>query len=137
MCNKIYDEENYQRSEAAENVRFVFFYDLSLNDIVVDVPKRYNFPVEGVVYQPLQINNYENDGILSQTDSEDEISMTDSEDEISMTEVLAITCVLTIRLLCDKLANRNKMHSENSFVSKIQNERKSEKTDGLDIYDFV
>lgn len=127
LCvTKIYDEENYQRSEAAENVRFVFFYDVSLNDIVVDVPKRYNFPVEGVFYQP--INNYENDGILSQTDSED---------EMSMTEVLAITCVLTIRLLCDKLANKNKIHSENSFVSKIQNERKSDKTDGLDIYDFV
>ena len=37
MCYTKFDEQNYQRSEAAENARFVFCYDSSLNDIVVKV----------------------------------------------------------------------------------------------------
>jgi len=114
---KRFDEENYQRSEAAGNVRFVFCYDSSLKDIVVTVPTRYNLPVEGVHYQPLPINNYADDDSLSQSDSED---------GISMNTVLVITIMITMKLLYDKLANKDKGQPENSFVSRLDQEVKAE-----------
>ncbi len=120
---KSYKSQETQKSLktiGAERVRFVFSKASNSEDVSVSLPKNYNIDISGVCL-PDRIFAYDDSNDIIQ-----EIPDISVKEDKKLDNLFLFTLILTVKIICDKLVNKDKGHLENSFVSRLDQEVKAE-----------